>query len=106
MFRISADPRFEAEVKVTLPGGGEGTFRARFRVMEVSRIEALDLGKAADVRAFLESVLVGAEGIEDSTGEPVLWGEELKRELIDWPHVRAALARAYFQGFEAASEGN
>jgi hypothetical protein len=106
MFRIEAEPKFWATVAVALPGEPPATFRARFRVAAVSETAAADLDEPASAAKFLSSLIVDLDEIEDERGTKAAFGEALVAALLDRPHVRAALMRAYAQGVAAAARGN
>ncbi len=106
MLRIDKDPCFRTAVAVRLPGEQEESFVARFRVLGLSEQETFDLGSAEGATGFLRRVVIGGEDIAGTDGEPLVWSDELRDRLIDLPHIRSALVRAYFEGVASAREGN
>lgn len=106
MFRIEAEPKFWTEVKVKLPGEPEQKFRARFRVIAASVAAATDFADPAAAGKFFADALADIDDIEEESGRKAKFAPSLVAALIDQPHVRAALARAYAEGVAAAARGN
>jgi len=106
MLRIDKDPAFRTVVTVKLPGEEQESFRARFRVLGLAEQETFELGSAEGATGFLRRVLFDGEDIAGADNQPLVWSDELRDRLIDLPHIRSALVRAYFEGVASAREGN
>lgn len=106
MLRIDKDPKFWTPVTVKLPGESSETFKAHFRVLGLTEQETYDLGTPEGATRFLTAALEGGQDIAGADGEPLAWSHELRDRLIDLPHIRSGLVRAYFEGVASAREGN
>jgi len=105
MFVMTHDPRMTVEVRIELPGAEPQSFDATFRVLPDD--EANGFGSDNDgVRAFLESALIGLDGIVTDDGKPMEYGDGLRNALLRFAHVRQAMMRAYFAGVYKAKSGN
>lgn len=109
--KIIKNPEFTHTIKVKSPVDGghkEETFKARFRMLPVSRVKEVerDAENADNVRAFLLEALVGADDIVGEDDAPLIWNDELRDYLVDMPHTRTALYLGYFAAFSLAKAGN
>lgn len=82
-------------------------FKARFKRLKTSerkQLEAdLDDKKITD-KEFLDRLLVDWD-LKDKAGEPVLYTEKQREELVeDWDGFEAALVQAYFENGRKARE--
>jgi len=106
MFKIDPDPKFWAEVKVRAPGGGDASFKARFRVRNIDDFNGFDTDSPEATGRFLGETIVDLDDIEGEDGRAAAFSTELLRRLIGMPHVRAALYRAYVNAIAEAARGN
>jgi hypothetical protein len=109
MFKIVETPEFTHTVRVMVPtdgGHAEQTFRARFRVLRTSEVEAFETDSIDGLLDMLRAVFVGAEDLVDAEGNALPWSDAVRDALLDLPYVRAALARTYWDAITKARAGN
>lgn len=110
--KVIRNPKFKAAVIVQEPsdsGQSEQRFTARFQALTRSETEAFDQTTAAGSDDFLRAVLLGWDGLKDEDGTPFEFTPANLDLLLDLPHVRIALFRAYWDttsGVRAAKRGN
>jgi hypothetical protein len=56
--------------------------------------------------AFLREAIVGMADIADENGQPIVYSEDLRDQLIAVPYVRGAIARTYFTAIAKGVAGN
>jgi hypothetical protein len=101
MFKIIEDPQFIEDVQVLTPDGDgweTQTLRTRFRVLPLAEVEALDQGDGEGIRgvaAILERAVVEFLNLADEKGNPLDGTGQVRAQLLNWPHIRAALLRGY-----------
>lgn len=82
-------------------------FKARFKRLKTSERKQLEAGladKKITDKEFLDRLLVDWD-LKDKTGEPVLYTEKQREELVeDWDGFEAALVQAYFDNGRKARE--
>lgn len=108
MFKVSPNPTFTHQVKVSVPIDGgyrEQTFKATFRVIAADDDER-DLNTAQGSTSFLKDAVVGMDDIVGEDDQPLSYSDELRDQLLRLPFVRAALARTYFQAVSKVAAGN
>lgn len=108
MFVKSDNPEFTSTATGRMPGedGEEFTFRPRFVALGQTEQDLFDLGTGDGTADFLRRTMVGATDIVDANKVAVPYDEDLRDWLIDKPHTRAALVKAYFGGVYQAALGN
>lgn len=106
MLRIDRDPVFTTTVRVSLPGAGEETFKATFRVLDIDKIVKFDLATSDGAREFLEAAIVSLDDIESAGGQRLMYSVELRDRILQKPHLRGALAAAYMRACDDAARGN
>lgn len=106
MFNITAQPEFSHVVAVLVPCDGghrEETLRARFRVVST---DETDTSTMEGIEAFLKSVIVSLDELVDGGGEPVLYNNAVRDQVLALPYARLALLRAYMTAITKAKLGN
>lgn len=82
-------------------------FKARFKRLKTSerkQLEADLADKKITDKEFLDRLLVDWD-LKDKAGEPVLYTEKQREELVeDWDGFEAALVQAYFENGRKARE--
>lgn len=108
MFVMSDNPEFVTEASGNLPGDdGEGfSFKPRFVALGTAEQDTFDLSSAEDTVRFLQRTLIGLSDVVDAHNNPVPFTDETRDWLIDKPHTRAALVKAYFSGVYKGALGN
>lgn len=109
MFNIEAKPIFTRAVTVNVPDGEsyrEETFKATFNVLPTETIDGFDLQIAQGTTDFLRAVIVRLDDLADGNGKAVAYSEAVRDQVLQWPHVRLALAQTYSSEVTKASEGN
>jgi hypothetical protein len=107
MFRINPHPVFTADVKVHIPGSSVvETLKATFRAIPISQYREYDLHNEESSRQFLTDIIVQLDELEDADGRPLVYDDKVRVAVLDLPHARAALARAYHDEVEGAARGN
>ncbi|MDK3072770.1 hypothetical protein QO034_06580 [Sedimentitalea sp. JM2-8] len=107
MLKITDTPEFTHTVRVQTPVDGghrEDTFKCRFRVVEDDENDA---GFTVDaVKARLRRIIVSMEDLADENGKPVPYSDEVRDRVLNLPHARIALLRAYAAAFAKERAGN
>lgn len=109
MFKIIDNPTFTHTVRVAVPvnGGHEHqTLKASYRVLKTDEIEKFDLSSTSGSTEFLCAVIEKLDDIADANGEPLVWSDQVRDQLLRIPYVRLALSRGYFEGVTKAPAGN
>jgi hypothetical protein len=108
MFVMSDSPEFETEAKGKHPGdqGEAFSFRPRFVALSETEQKQYDLATADGTVAFLTRTFVGLSDVVDANGAPVTFTTQTRDWLIDRPHTRAALVKAYFGSVYGEQLGN
>jgi hypothetical protein len=109
MFKVSREPTFTHVVSVQVPidgGHREESFKATYRVLDTKTTNDFDLETEHGSRRFLEAAIVKLDDLIDETDRPLSYSNEVRDQLLGQPHVRAALARAYFAAIGKAKAGN
>lgn len=108
MFVMNDNPEFTATATGKLPGddGEQFSFRPRFVALGQAEQDGFDLGTGDGTAGFLRRTLVGIDDVVDADGNAVPFGDDTREWLIDKPHTRAALVKAYFGGVYQAALGN
>ena len=106
MFKIDQAPKFWQPVKFTLAGEEEQSFKVRFNVLPVSQVKDVDLNDGEQVHRFMDNVIGDVDDIEDEAGRKVPHSKDLVNRLLDQPHIRGAIMKAYFAGVAEAARGN
>lgn len=107
--RIAKGRTFTHPVTVRRPvdgGYSEETFKATFRVLPVSETAKYDFMTGKGTRSFLVAAVAKLDELEDETGQPLAYNDQVRNAVIDEPDTRAALVAAYFAGVRGAAEGN
>ncbi len=106
MFKMIDEPEFETEAKGTEPGGEAFSFKARFKALSESVQQLFDLSTAAGTVDFLRTTFVGLSDVLDANDQPVPFTTDVRDWMIDRPHTRAALVKAYFGSVYGEQLGN
>lgn len=109
MFKLLQNPEFTHTVKVQTPvnGGHETqTFQARFRVIGITDSDQHNTLTAEGTKVYLREIFVGWDGVTDDQGEPVLFNDQTRDQMIDVPFVRVALLETYNSAMMGAKRGN
>lgn len=108
MFVMSDNPEFETKAEGKHPGdqGEAFDFRPRFVALSETDQKEYDLSTAGGTIDFLKRTFVGLSDVLDANGQPVPFSEEARDWLIDRPHTRAALVKAYFGSVYGEQLGN
>jgi hypothetical protein len=109
MFKISSNPTFTHQVRVSVPINGghrEETFKAKFNVLPTTKIEEFDLTTPAGTSEFLRAALCGLEEVTDDAGNELPYSDELREKMITIPMAREALFKTYFAAISRARLGN
>jgi hypothetical protein len=108
MYRLDPTPEFWATVTVRRPGEGghSDRFRARFMALTISAFEGYDLSSPEATREFLTEVLKEIDEVEAEDGSALRLTSAVRDRMLDAPHIRAALVRAYLESFSEALLGN
>lgn len=105
--RITARPKFRAEITATVPtesGGTESqTFSVLYRLASDSRA-ALQTPEEQD--AFLRDIIASIDDLADEEGKPLRYDEEVREQVLALPWAQIAILRGYFQAVTAARLGN
>ncbi|MBN8955730.1 MAG: hypothetical protein J0H17_03935 [Rhizobiales bacterium] len=108
MFNVTARPTFRREVKINTPEGDgfkQESLTATYRLLKGEEIDTHDLNTAKGTTGFVCAALVRLEGVTDDTGE-IPYTDVLRDQVLEWPHVRVAIANAYFDEVGKARAGN
>lgn len=106
MLNIDAKPTFWATVTVHSGGAEPETFRAKFNVLPVSRIEGLDFNTGAATSSFFWEALEDIDEVVDAQGAQVELTDDVMTRMIDNVMIRQALFAAYFAELPKAARGN
>lgn len=109
MFKLVTNPTFKHVVKIMSPidgGHQEDSVTVTYRVMRGSELANVELGTTAGSTEFLRRAVVSVDGVQNEAGEPLIFSDQLRDQLIDLPHVRTALAVGYAEGVGKAKTGN
>jgi hypothetical protein len=109
MFVIDENPTFTHTVKVQVPVNGghrEETFKATFRVLPLEEVEKLDLEKTGPSTEFMREILVTVDGLFNTEKEAVAYSDQVRDQLLRWPHIRRALIDTYLAAISKAKAGN
>ncbi|MBJ2150604.1 hypothetical protein [Paracoccus sp. IB05] len=112
MLKVIRNPEFLVPVTVLTPADGgqsEGRFKARFRALTKSELEAHEMVTGDGATAFLREVVQGWEGLVDDENAAFEFSDPNFNALLELPHFRVAMIKAYFDntsGIKAAKRGN
>ncbi|WP_372502395.1 hypothetical protein P7L66_13295 [Tistrella mobilis] len=111
---ITSRPTFTVPVEVHLDGTQR--FRATFEVVEDADLDSLtqQYGQpdpsapwsAAGDKALLRRVWIGWQDIVDASRQPIEFGPEARDYLLSVVPIRAAVARAFFEGLAGGARKN
>jgi len=107
--KIVDELTFTHTVWVMTPSDGGATkesLKATFRVLDVDEARSFDLSDGAGVTDFLERIVVRLDDIVGADNRPIPYSDGVRKKLVKLPHVRAALAQAYFEAVGGARAGN
>lgn len=109
MFNVDEAPTFTRPVSFE-EASGTGTitqsFTATFRVMDVDVLPTYEFDNPADVKFFLEAVVIGLTGVTDKDDTPLPWSAELLGRVLNRLSARTALFKTYFSALQDAQMGN
>lgn len=110
MLRLDPNLTFDARARIAL-GGLTADFGVRCRLLDVEQLERLQEQQASgaiDSREFIAAWLVGwAEGeVCDADGTPLPFTPGNLDALLRMPGAAVALVRAFYSGYDEATEGN
>ena len=100
MFKISERETVKRTVSFKRPGKGNSfineKFTAEFLIVDIDRAAEIwtDTDDASGA-VFLKEVFVGVEGIGDEEGNPLVFNDELRDQLIKIPYLTLPLLEAY-----------
>lgn len=109
MFKISSKPTFTHDVEIQVPvDGGHSTefLKTRFRVVEFSRLENLNLGDVKDQDKYLSLIVDGFEDLVDDHDKPLKNMETHTKQLLGLLYVRGPVMRAYMEAMAGAKVKN
>lgn len=109
MFRIVQEPTFKRDVSVLTPAdGGHRTEKltAVYRLLPIDKLKDFDFETLDGPRDFLKAAVVSLDELEDESGQPIAWNDEVRDLLFGLMHVRTALVRTYFEAVGKATVGN
>ena len=102
MFKLQKKDTIQWPVLVSIPQDGGRTvkaeFTATFKVLSKDRIRELvlaDLDDAEQADLAAESLVGWDERLVDANDQPLPYGEEAKRDLLQITYVRAAVVQAF-----------
>jgi hypothetical protein len=106
MFKMQKQDTFKWPCIINVPKDGGGfsshEMSAEFKLLEQSKIDVLlEQFKTAD-KDLLQTLLVGWTGVCDEEGNPMPFTDTSRDAFIDYPYVRTALLKGYFE----ATSGN
>jgi hypothetical protein len=100
MFKLAKSHTFTHEVKVRTPvdgGYSDEKFKATFELLTVDERVKYDLRTPDGSKDFLVRAIRRLDELTDEKGEPLPYSDEVRDQVINLPHVRVALAAAYFE---------
>lgn len=106
MLKITDTPEFTHIVRVQTPVDGghrEDTFKCRFRVVEDDESAGFTVDA---VKTHLRRLIVSMEDLADENGKPIPYSDEVRDRVLNLPHARIALLRAYRDAFARERAGN
>jgi hypothetical protein len=109
MFKISSKPTFTHDVEIQVPvDGGHSTERlkTRYRVVEFSKLETLDLGNVKDQDKYLDLIVDGFEELVDDDEKPVKNPAAHTKKLLGLLFVRGPVMRQYMEAMAGAKVKN
>ncbi len=110
MFVVIKQPTFTHTVNVLVPVDGgydTQTLKATYQVMpSIDEDTTFDLNSTAGSTAFLRATVIGLDDMVDADNKPLPYSDGLRDQLLQWPYVRSALARGYFEAISKAAVGN
>lgn len=109
MLKLAGEATFTHEIVAHAPVDGgieEQRFKATFRVIPVDDLSKFKLGTAEGTASFLRRAIVKLDELADERGNPVPYSDRVRDQVLNLPHARAALAKAYFDAFAGAREKN
>lgn len=108
--RIASKRTFTHDVTVFTPidgGHRKEVLKTTFNYLDVHQADAFDLSARAGISEFLLAIVNKFDGlIDDASGQPTPYNEELRDQLLSLPHVRMALVTEYFGAVQKAKAGN
>lgn len=109
MFNVDQAPTFTRPITFE-EASGDGTvtqsFTATFRTMDVDAVQNYEFDKPADVKFFLEAVVIGLTDVTDKDDTPLQWSAELLGRVLSRLSARSALFKTYFSALQDAQMGN
>jgi len=106
MFRmVSNDAPIKWPVTIHTPVDGGESVKSEI----TAHFMLLPLSEAADLvgdQAFLESILVGWDGVQDEAGNPLPFTAENRDRLCEISYVKSGILAAYFECSSGAARKN
>ncbi len=109
MFKVSQNPLFVHEVDVSVPvDGGHSTERlkVRYRVVDISKIENINLNVIKDQDKYLDLIVDGFEELVDDDDKPVKSPASHMKTLLGLPFIRTAVMAGYMEAMAGAKRKN
>lgn len=108
MLRLSDDLRFTVPVKINL-NGLKADFKMHCRLIDSEKLDEMQKAQAEGRMTpgeFIAAWLVGWDDVIDDAGNPVPFNAPNLGRLVRLPYAPVAMVRAFYFGYEEATEGN